>query len=337
MRNALFISSGIGNALLLVPLIKRLKSQGELTAISTSPFGSHTIFNGFEDNLFDEIIPLESSVDWMKNTATFRRRFEAIYLDHFASGRKNIMLAYTNGKEVVTNTIPDRLPSLFQGRIRHVKPIIGIHEATQYLRYVDESATDENLAPELFALKAKPHSPISESTYITLQPGSGNNIAPWKTWRIEKWIKIIDELSQAHPEINVVVLGDDTEVELSKRLPSRANLVDAIGKTSLDELPGVLADSILHIGNDSSLMHLAGCLGIPTVTIWGGSDPALYGWNKVDAAKHTEIYKHPECGPCNRWIEPNRSRVELPSMCPDFKCLEGISVQEILQAIETKL
>ena len=337
MRSAIFISSGIGNALLLVPLIKRLKEQGQLTAISTSPFGSHSIFQGFQDELFDEVIPMSSTVDWMKNTATFRRKFEAMYLDHFASGRKNIALAFTNSKEVVTNTIPHRLPKLFLTRTRFVEPIVGIHEASQYLRYIDDTWTDEQLTSSLFELKAKPHSRISENVYITLQPGSGNNIAPWKTLRIEKWIKVIDELSVSHPDINVVVLGDETEQELSNRLPKSPNLVNAIGKTSLDELPGVIADAMLHIGNDSSIMHLAGCLGVPTVSIWGGSDPKLYGWHKVDAEKHTVIYKNPSCGPCSRWIKPNLSKTEVPSLCPDFSCLSKISANEILSEVDKRI
>lgn len=334
MRNAIFISSGIGNALLLVPLIKRLKEKGELTAISTSPFGSHQIFDGFEDNLFDDVIPLGSTVEWMMNVATFKRRFHTTYLDHFASGRKNIALSYTNSKEVVTNTIPHRLPSIFRSRLRYIEPEIGIHEATQYMRYLSESFTDADLNEALFRLEAKPHSRISESPYITLQPGSGNNITPWKTLRIEKWIKLIDKLSQRRPELNVVVLGDDTETELSDRLPKRSNLINAIGKTALSELPGVVADAQLHVGNDSGLMHLAGCLGIPTLSIWGGSDPALYGWHKVNPEKHQIIYKSPECGPCSRWIAPNRSKTEVPSLCPDFSCLSKISVNEILQSIE---
>jgi len=334
LRNAIFISSGIGNALLLVPLIKRLKEKGELTAISTSPFGAHRIFDGFEDKLFDAVIPLGSNIEWMMNAATFKRRFHTTYLDHFASGRKNIALSYTNSKVVVTNTIPHRLPSIFRSRLRLIEPEIGIHEGTQYMRYISENFSDSDLNEEMFRLQAKPHSRISESTYITLQPGSGNNVSPWKTLRIEKWIKLIDELSQLRPELNVVVLGDDTETELSNRLPKRSNLINAIGKTDLSELPGVIADAQLHVGNDSSLMHLAGCLGVPTLSIWGGSDKEGEGGKKRNPEKHEIIYKSPECGPCSRWIAPNRSKTEVPSLCPDFSCLSKISVNEILQSIE---
>lgn len=311
--------------------------MGELTAISTSPYESHRIFEGFEDELFDEVIPLTTAVEWMMNAATFKRRFHTTYLDHFASGRKNIALSYTNSKSVVTNTIPQRLPSIFRSRVRLVEPLIGIHEATQYLRYIDPEVTDGQLNEPLFQLNAQFHNRFSESEYITLQPGSGNNIAPWKTLRIEKWIKLIDQLSQQRPELNIVVMGDDSETELSERLPKRANLINAIGKTDLKELPGVIADAKLHVGNDSSLMHLAGCLGVKTVSIWGGSDPNLYGWHKVNAEKHRIIYKNPSCGPCSRWIAPNLSKTEVPSMCPDFECLSKISVNEVLQSINSLL
>lgn len=334
MRNAIFISSGIGNALLLVPLIKKLKEQGPLTALSTSEFGARHIFDGVKEELFDDVISLETSVEWMKNTATFQRKFDGVYMDHFASRRKNMILSHMISKEIITNTIPLKLPSLFKSRIRKIEPEIGIHEATQYMRYVNHDFNDSDLNEKLFKLSAKKHTSISEGKYITIQPGSGNNIAPWKTLATNKWTKLISLILESYTDLNIVVLGDESEIDLIPFLPKDDRVIKAIGKTELKDLPGIVSKSIVHIGNDSGIMHLAGCIGTPTVSVWGGSDPDLYGWHKINSKKHKVIHYNLGCGPCSRWIEPNHSKVEVPSMCPDFKCLSQISVNEIMKNVE---
>ena len=98
---------------------------------------------------------------------------------------------------------------------------------------------------------------------------------------------MISHILENHTDLNIVVLGDDTETDLIQFLPKDDRVIKAIGKTELKDLPGIVAQSMLHIGNDSGIMHLAGCLGTPTVSVWGGSDPNLYGWHKVNEKKHS--------------------------------------------------
>ncbi|MEX2596667.1 MAG: glycosyltransferase family 9 protein [Salibacteraceae bacterium] len=337
MKYALFISAGIGNALLLIPLIKELKKTGSIVVISTSPFGSHRIFDGFENNLFEGVTILESTVERIKQTANFKRRFDVAYLDFFSSNRKNLILAHTNSKRIITNFIPDRFPSIFQQRILQHPSDVDLHESTRYLRYVIEDFKDEQLNEELFKLTPKQTAPISEKPYITLQPGSGNNLAPWKTLQLDKWLKVIHHIIEHYPDLNIVVMGDDAEVDISERLPQHPNVINAIGVTALSDLPGIMSKAVLHLGGDSALMHLAGVTGVPSISVWGGSDPRFYGWHLIHPEKHHIIHKNLECGPCSRWLKPNTSKVELPSLCPDFKCLRTISVKDITQVIDEKL
>ena len=52
---AIFISAGLGDAVLLLPLIKRLKKDNyHLTAIITSSFNCEALFE--HSDLFDEIV-----------------------------------------------------------------------------------------------------------------------------------------------------------------------------------------------------------------------------------------------------------------------------------------
>jgi ADP-heptose:LPS heptosyltransferase len=319
---------------MLVPLLKHLKQKGKVTLIGTSVFGGHEVFKGFETPLYDQFVVLDSSLDWLKHSASFRKNFDAVYLDYFAATRKNLMLAHVIGKSTVTNNVPRKLPNIFRKKIRKVKPILGLHEGAQYMRFIDDNFTDASIDASMFSLKSKGNHVFEnlQKGYITLQPGCGNNAAPWKAWGLEKWESVINELT-IKTDHTLVVLGDESETELSQALPTNDNVLNLIGQTDIDHLPAILEGASLHIGHDSGLMHIAGCVGTPTITVWGGSDPELFGWQKIDRSKHRVLQKKLSCHPCNRWISPNTSKVELPSMCPDFECLQQISARMLLDVI----
>lgn len=333
MRSAVFISSGIGNAILLVPLIKALRELGHVDAISTSPFKSHEVYNGYEEDLFDSVIEMEGGVSWVKYSTRFRKPYDVVYLDYFASTRKNLTLARMLGREVRTNHIPDGYPGLLKRRIKVTEPIRDVHEGVQYLSLLDQANAGVKLSNEHYELKPKTIERKLEGDYITLQPGSGNNIAPWKCWPFDNWITVIKWISIQYPSLRMIVLGDESESEMIDQIGSIENVEILIGETSIAELPAIIGNAKLHIGQDSSMLHIAGTTRTPTVTVWGGSDPDLYGWSKIDPSKHITIHQKLDCHPCSRWIEPNTSKVEFPGMCPDFKCLQMIEPTEVQEAI----
>ncbi len=56
-------------------------------------------------------------------------------------------------------------------------------------------------------------------------------------------------------------------------LPGPAGLVDLTGRTTVAEAAGLLRTADAFVGNDSGLMHLAGALGVPTVGLFGSTNP----------------------------------------------------------------
>ena len=49
---------------------------------------------------------------------------------------------------------------------------------------------------------------------------------------------------------------------------------------------------------------------------------------------HQIIHHTIACWPCNSWIKPNISRVNDPLKCPDVKCLQSISVENVFQRVK---
>ena len=90
----------------------------------------------------------------------------------------------------------------------------------------------------------------------------------------------------------------------------------------------IIYHSKFYIGLDSGLMHIAVALNRPTFTLWGASDPSLYGYNWL-SEKHKVVSLNLHCSPCSAWINPNTTRVDDPLKCPDFICIRDLSVEKV--------
>lgn len=62
-----------------------------------------------------------------------------------------------------------------------------------------------------------------------------------------------------------------------KDAPPESQFLNLTGNTSLVALPTLIRKSAWVVSNDSGPMHLAASLGVPTLGIFGPTDPRLYG------------------------------------------------------------
>ena len=113
----------------------------------------------------------------------------------------------------------------------------------------------------------------------------GNTFGQAKTWPVARVGDFL-ELAVGRAGVRVVLLGDEAAQPVAAGLRPRfdrgwaeepragATILDLTGRTNLTEAASVLKASAAFIGNDSGLMHLAAALGVPTVGIFGSSNPA---------------------------------------------------------------
>jgi len=325
---------------MLFPLIKELKTQGHhITAVHTSPWPFAELLQINAD--IDVVFSVSKKSDLLGLGLKYRKAFDRAYLDYFAATRTNLLFAGTVAQQIVTNHLPEKsIPGLNKEKITLVSPQMGIHETEQNLRLLDLTTIEK---PDLqFTLKENDLHSVWQSlsqkfdfphqNLVAIQPTGGNNQTPHKNWPLENWSLLIDQLLQTFSNYHLVVLGDHHETEFS--IPRNAKVHSLIGKTNLIEVTAILNQCSLFIGPDSGLMHLSAFLQTPTLTLWGGSDPALFGYEKLNAAKHKIVIDSPACHPCNSWINPNTTRVNDPLSCPDFKCIRQITVEKV--ALEIK-
>ncbi|MFO7653131.1 MAG: glycosyltransferase family 9 protein [Candidatus Krumholzibacteriia bacterium] len=97
-------------------------------------------------------------------------------------------------------------------------------------------------------------------------------------------------------------------------------LLETAPPTTLPELADLLRRCQLFVGTDNGVRHLAVLLGLPTVTLFGPTDPL--GWNPADP-RHVSVRTGEPCSPCDLTICPVPGHPCLASLGPD-RVLAGI-------------
>ena len=145
----------------------------------------------------------------------------------------------------------------------------------------------------------------------------------YKEWGYEKWVQIVDWLWEEY-EILTVIVGAPEEREKSIDIADncKEKIFNLTGKTTLDELAGVLSLSSLHLGVDSAAPHIAAAVGTPTITIYGPSD-----WRDwaPQGKKHSVVFPDCDCAPCYQKGCDNTGR---------SRCLEELTINKVKGAIQ---
>jgi len=109
---------------------------------------------------------------------------------------------------------------------------------------------------------------------IALHPGSGS---ARKNWPAARYAALATHLHQRYGAHILAVAGpaDEAVVQDMRHTWRNAPLTLAQNLT-LPEVAALLARCHCFIGNDSGIAHLAAALGVPTVALFGPTDPALW-------------------------------------------------------------
>ena len=156
---------------------------------------------------------------------------------------------------------------------------------------------------------------VAESSFlIGLAPGATYGSA--KRWYPERFASVADRLIERF-SARVLLFGSSGDHEVARRVQEKARntLVDLTGETTLREAISLIARCRLFVTNDSGLMHVAGALGIPTVAIFGSTNPHT---TSPVGQRSTVITKNVPCSPC------------LKETCPtDFICMDLVTADEV--------
>ncbi len=151
---------------------------------------------------------------------------------------------------------------------------------------------------------------------IGIHPGAS---WPAKIWLEENFAKIADRLISEGKQ--VLLFGgpkDRTAVaKVSMFMKNKPVLADNL---PLREFMAVLTNCSCFVTNDNGPMHISVAMGVPTLGIFGSSNPAI--WFPYKGQKAAYLKKYPECWPCSK------------DQCKDLRCMKMIKPDEVYKAIK---
>ena len=140
-----------------------------------------------------------------------------------------------------------------------------------------------------------------------------------KQW--PRFAEVAQEIAGRFP-VQWILFGTAADGAIGARIAEALGdkCVNRIGQTTLEQLINELRDCDLLLTNDTGTMHLADLLRVPTVSIFGSTEPQ----RTAPLAQGHRIFRHHvECSPC------------FLRECPlDFRCMAAVTSAEVIAGIE---
>lgn len=180
-------------------------------------------------------------------------------------------------------------------------------DKTEFLLWSEDRAAAETLLAQ------------AEQPLIGLHPAAREAT---KRWMPQRFIAVGRELQHRYGG-TVVVLGGKEEWQLAEMVGQGIDgpYLNLAGKTSLAVLGAVMERLSVLVTNDSDPAHVAYALSTPSVTVFGGTDPNV--WGPLKRERHRILVHKILCHPCDY------------RECPvGYTCLEGVTVEQVVEAAE---
>ena len=162
---------------------------------------------------------------------------------------------------------------------------------------------------------------------IALGFGGGRNVkthTELKRWPIASYQRLAGQLSEKG--FRVIWIGDKEDAEL---LGDSFIGINLTGKFSVPETAAILNVCQLVVTNDTLHLHLAEILGIPSLGLFGPTDPAHYRPLGARSA-YLWIGEQLPCSPCHK-------DGYFPPCLYQHRCMSELSVESVLGKIEELL
>jgi heptosyltransferase I len=151
-----------------------------------------------------------------------------------------------------------------------LKPL-GIQEAKWRIRFPLTWESSDGDAVDVFLSK---HELWRDGTLVAVNPGAN---WPSKRWMPERYAIVADELIKTFGIRVLILWGPGERVLAENMLHQMSEKAFIAPQTTLKQLMALIKQCKLLISGDTGPAHLAAALGVPTVTLFGPSDPRRNG------------------------------------------------------------
>ena len=208
------------------------------------------------------------------------------------------------------------------------------HQSEQYLDIISYLGGNREPIPPRIYLAVEEMPPLNKFLRDDGRPviaiNAGAEFGPAKRWPAERFAETAIKVAH-HTNTRWLILGGPQDVDIADQIEgklrdadlSESSVINVAGKTTLLDLCTLLRFSKLLLTNDTGPMHIAAAIGTSVVSIWGSTSPELTG----PLSSRSAVIRHPvECSPC------------FLRECPiDFRCMEGVQVDDVVKAVLKQL
>jgi ADP-heptose:LPS heptosyltransferase len=180
-----------------------------------------------------------------------------------------------------------------------------------------------NLPSPRYCLPAvdEPHDRIGVRGYLLIHIGAG---LQQKEWPLSCWTALVGELLERGHTLVFTGSGPRQTADIRRLADGNPRCHDLSDQLSWDEFVGAVRGARLVISVDSVTGHIAGAVGSPAVVLISGIN-RISTWQPLGDGVEMVTHGVP-CAPCHR----RRG-------CATMDCIRGVTVSEVLEAIDRGL
>jgi heptosyltransferase-2 len=316
----------VGDAVLAIPAMKAVRqhfSKAEITLLVRPWVAGLFTSAPFVDRIWSEGKP-SGLAEWTRITKAIRtgsfdlalllpNSFESALMMFLGGVPRRVGYATDGRRWMLTDSVAPA--GTHQHQVHYYLDLVKTLSAETEMTSIEIEATSAERADARRLLKAEGIG--NDVKFLVLNPGAAYGSA--KRWNEARFAAVADTLA-GRLNMAVALIGSEKERPIAEQIQTLMKTRSAVltGKTSLETLIGILAESSLMITNDSGPMHIAAALGVPTVAVFGSTDDKVTG----PYGPRARIVKHAvECSPC------------LLRECPiDHRCMTGVTVENVCKA-----
>jgi heptosyltransferase-3 len=350
-RVLVIVTRRIGDVLLATPLIRSLKQAWPDAQIEALVFkGTQGVLLGNPDLHSMHTVPERPR--FLQHFALIMRLFKRYDLAlsllpgdrptlyAWLSGRRRIGLLLDQPGQRWKQKLLDQWASL---------DAVNTHTVRAYLALTEVLGIQA--IPEI-AVSWRPEDTVAVDALLDNPCGALAVLHPYpkfryKMWHQQGWIEVARWLLDN--DIRVALTGGPDADErayvdaIAKQLPD--GVINAAGKLTLGGTAALLARTQFYVGPDTAVTHMAAAAGVPTIALFGPSEPVKWGpWPKGQPANANPwrrlgdqrvgnvqlVQGHAECVPCG--LEGCERHIGSAS-----DCLLAIPVKKIINILKSNI
>ena len=297
--------SGIGDILFATPLTRSLRQAWPEAKIDVLvPEGRGEILQGNPDiTAIVEVCRRKGMRAYMRFVRRIRRRYDVALSAR--AGSRSIINAWIGGRERFSHVKTRLAPCAWQRLILDgwVATDVQTHAVIHGLRLLDPLGIPKNyeVVPPVCPAEA-------EAALDSLLPFSRKDqpfaVAhlyprnPYKCWAAHGWAAAIRCLNQHNVPVVLTGSGEEHEQRYIETILAggiERQVLNLTGQLTLPQVSALLSRCALYVGADTGVTHLAAAHGIPTVAVFGPTNPVYWGPWPVGYAEDASPFVRQGC------------------------------------------